>query len=251
MFPVLPIGPIALPAPSLAILVGLWLGLSLSEKHAPRFGIKASYLYNLVMLMLLTGILGARLAFIIRFPVAFSDNLASVVSLNLGLLDPIGGLFFAILAGSIYGKRKGLPFWSTLDALTPMLATFMVALGLSHLASGAAFGAPTNLPWGIDLWGTRRHPSQVYELAAATLILALLWPEHYLRRLHQPGEYFLTFLAASAGSRLFLEAFRGDSQLIFFGLRSAQAFSWVILAISLLVLYWLRRRLPEGVRTNL
>jgi len=44
---------------------------------------------------------------------------------------------------------------------------------------------------------------------------------------------FLAFLALAAGSRLFLEAFRGDSALILGGIRAAQLAAWAILAAAL------------------
>lgn len=86
-----------------------------------------------------------------------------------------------------------------------------VALGLSHLASGAAFGAITNLALGIETLGARRRPSQVYEILATTTILGLIWPIRGLIRPNRAGIYFLSFISMSAAARLFLEAFRGDS----------------------------------------
>jgi len=46
------------------------------------------------------------------------------------------------------------------------------------------------------------------------------------------GQRFLTFLTLSAGARLFLEAYRGDS-VLWGGFRSAQVIAWLILAICL------------------
>jgi len=66
----------------------------------------------------------------------------------------------------------GLPLWPALDALTPGLAAVMIAIGLAHIASGDAFGSPADLPWAIQLWGARRHPTQIYETLAAALIFA-------------------------------------------------------------------------------
>ena len=104
---------------------------------------------------------------------------------------------------------------------------------MAHLASGSAFGKETSLPWGMKLWGAIRHPSQVYEIFASLLILGLLW---FQKADLQPGIHFLTFTTLSSGARLFLEAFRGDSSLIFNSLRVAQLAAWVVLAISLILL---------------
>lgn len=236
MFPILQIGPLAIQTPGLILLVGLWLALNLSERAAARKGLNPNTLYNLALAALAGGVLGARLGFVLRYPEAFAANPTSIFSPNPGLLDAWGGLSGALLVGLIYGQRKGLSLWPTLDALTPGLAMLGVALNFSHLASGAAFGAPTDLPWGIELWGARRHPSQVYELVAAALILWALRPNSkFFQRLIglAPGLAFWAFGALSALSRLVLEAWRGDSQIIFGGLRQPQLFAWLVLALSL------------------
>ncbi len=247
MFPVVHVGPLAVQAPGLLLLAGLWLGISLAEKNAGRYALQGNLVDNLVLVSLLAGLVGARLGYVARFPNAFLPNLASLFSLNPGLLDPSGGLLAGALAALVYGSRKRLPFWSTLDALTPGLALFSVFLGLAHLASGDAFGAPTHLPWGIYLWGEVRQPSQVYEILAAGIILWVVWPQG---RLSNPpaqialtsGRAFLTFLALSAAARIFLEAFRGDSVLVFDRLRLAQLIAWGVLAVAL---WGLGKRLPR------
>ena len=56
MFPILQIGPLALQTPGLFIIIGIWLGLSTSERFASRFHIDPNQLYNLVLVSLLAGI---------------------------------------------------------------------------------------------------------------------------------------------------------------------------------------------------
>jgi prolipoprotein diacylglyceryltransferase len=233
MLPILQIGPLALQLPGLVMLAGLWVGLSMAERDAHRSGVNPNVLYNLVFISLVIGIVGARLFFILRYPAAFIASPLSVFSLNPGLLDIWGGFAAGFISALIYGQRSGLNFWTVLDALTPVLAVLAISLGLAHLASGSAFGAPTGLPWAVELWGARRHPAQIYETLGAVCVLLAVWPGRGLLRSRQPGVTFLTFLALSAALRLFLEAFRGDSMLLINGLRSAQVFAWLVLAGSL------------------
>jgi prolipoprotein diacylglyceryl transferase len=232
MLPILQVGPLALQVPGLILLIGLWLGLSLAERHARRFKTQPEQLYNLVLITLLAGILGARLTYVLRFSAAFTANPASLISLNPGLLDPIGGVAAGLIAGFVYGQRKKMALWSTSDALTPVLGVIGVTLGLANLASGSGFGAATDLPWAIELWGESRHPSQIYEIVAAGVILWLVWPSRTEKR-RPSGWLFLQFLALSAGARLFLEAFRGDSLVILNGLRATQVAAWAVLAAAL------------------
>ena len=137
--------------------------------------------------------------------------------------------------------------WPTLDALTPFFAIFAVGLALAHLASGSAFGAPTSLPWRMDLWGATRHPSQIYALLASLLTFSLLW---FQKTDSAPGVYFLTFVALTSGWSLFLETFRGDSTLVFGGIRSAQIVAWIVLALSLFLLDKFSQKSPNEMVTR-
>jgi phosphatidylglycerol:prolipoprotein diacylglycerol transferase len=193
-------------------------------------------LYNLVFISFFSGVIGARLVYIITYPEAFSANLWSIVSINPGLFDPIGGLLIASLVGIIFIYRKKLPLWFVLDDLTPLFAVLGIAQGTAHLAAGSAFGAPTNYPWRIFLWGEFRHPSQIYEtmLAMIILIVTLMFDRSNLNK--PAGTLFLIFTTLTAASRLFLEAFRGDSLIIGDGFRLTQIISWLILAVCLFLL---------------
>jgi prolipoprotein diacylglyceryltransferase len=235
MFPYLRIGPLLLQTPGLALLIGVWVGLSQTEKEAARLKLKPDQVYNLVFLGLISGLIGARLAYAARFLNAYLDNPLSLFSINPNTLSPSDGLLIGLLVAFIYGYRKALPLRPTLDALAPALAAFMIALAVSHLLSGDAFGAETGLPWRIFLWNEYRHPSQVYEILAAVGVFLLSW----LRRMDHSGQglNFLLVVALSAGARVFLEAFRGDSIIWPGGFRAAQIAGLFILAVAL----WLMR----------
>lgn len=229
------------PRDLILVVAAIWAGLFLAEKRSKRHGVNDDDLNNIVFFPLLGYVLGGRILFAVENFSAFTQNPRSLISLNLDLFDPFGGMVLALLVALVYGQRKKLPLWPTLDALTPFLAVFALGLGLAHLASGSAFGKEASLPWGVQLWGAMRHPSQIYEILAALLILGLLW---FQKSDTRPGIHFLTFAALTSGARLFLEAFRGDSNLVPGGLRLAQIIAWVVLALSL---YFLDRlsRIPS------
>ena len=226
------------PRDLILVVAAIWVGLFLTEKRSARHGISNDDLNNIVFFPLIGYLLGGRILYAFENLSAFTPNPGALISLNLDLFDPIGGLVVAGLVALIYGQRRKLSFWPTLDALTPLLAVFALGLGLAHLASGDAFGKETSLPWGIELWGALRHPSQVYEVFASLLILGLLWSQIADAR---PGIHFLTFATLTSSARLFLEAFRGDSTLVFGGLRLAQVIAWIVLAISLYFMERLKR----------
>jgi phosphatidylglycerol:prolipoprotein diacylglycerol transferase len=235
------------PRDLILIVAAIWVGLYLAEKRSAKYGINNDDLNNVVFFPLIGYLLGGRILYALEDLSAFTQNPASLISLNLDLFDPFGGLVVAAIIALIYGQRRKLPLWSTLDALTPLFAVFALGLGLAHLASGGAFGRETTLPWGIELWGAVRHPSQVYEILASLLILGLLW---FKRADTQPGFHFLKFSALTSAARIFLEAFRGDSNLILGDFRAAQVLAWIVLALSLFFLERENRNFSPEVVTR-
>lgn len=235
MLPVLNIGPLAIPTPAFILLIGFWLGLELAEKQAELFGASPKHIYNLTLVAVIAGLVGARVTFLVQVPQVLLDSPLSLLSPRPEMLDAAGGVVIAILAAGVYLWRQRLKPWVMLDALTGLLVVLGVTLGLSHFASGDAFGAPTTLPWAIELWGQMRHPSQVYETLAALAIGWLVWPGSRIAQSSKarPGLRWWAFLALSAAARLVLESFRGDSTLILGLFRQAQVIAWFVLAVSL------------------
>lgn len=237
MLPIVNLGPLAIQLPGLIILLGIWLGLTLAERFSEKNGIASTTLYNLVFIAMLGGVIGARLSFLIRYPEFFLENPSSIISLNTNLLDPVGGFATGLILATIYISRKRLPLWAVLDSLTPFLAVMAVVLGLSHLSSGNAYGMESDVLWSIELWGARRHPTQIYETGFAVLILIILWPGRSFWKNKPSGLYFLSFTGLSAVARILNETFRADSALLPGGIRIAQLVAWLILGICLYGIY--------------
>jgi len=245
MFPILQLGPLALRLPGLFLLMGVWVGTALIDWEAPRRKVSGAALNNLVFYGLIAGIVGARLVYALRYLSIYADDPLSLFSLNPSTLAPTEGILIGLIVVLVLGQRRHLPFWAALDALAPGLAAFSAFLGLAHLSSGDAFGAPTSVPWAIELWGATRHPTQAYEIVLAGLAFLGVW--RLGRVFAFPGFLFLAWLAMAAGSRLFLEAFRGDSVIIFGALRAAQLASLVIVAGAMAGLHLrARQALVEG-----
>ena len=216
------------PRDLILLVAALWIGLALAEKRTERHGVSKDALNNLVFYSLFGYLLGGRILFALANYSAFADSPLNIFSLNVDLFDSTSGIVTGLLIGIIYGKKQNLSLWNALDALTPILAFTAIGLHLSHLAAGIAFGSPTTLPWGIDLWNATRHPTQIYELIASLIIFGIIW---FRKSELSPGALFLNFTALTAGAHLFLEAFRADSTLILGGIRLAQVVAWVALTI--------------------
>jgi prolipoprotein diacylglyceryl transferase len=220
--------------PLLALLIGLWVSVSYIEKEAARLSLNKESLNNLISNGLFGGIISARLVYAAQYASIYVANPLSLFSLNTNTLSPFGGLLGGVAIAFFYGYRQKLSLRQTLDALTPGLAFFMITIGISHLLSGNAYGAPTRVPWAMYLWSDYRHPSQLYEIFLALVIFIIVFTR--MIPATAPGVRFVQWIALSAIARVLLEAFRGDSTLWLDGYRAAQVTSLVILAICIFLL---------------
>lgn len=241
MFPILNAGPLAIPLAPILLLLGFFVSASLVEAEAARLGLDRTSVSNLIYIALAAALVGARLGYVLTHLDAFLQDPLSIIVPAAATLDPLWGLAIGVLAGGVFGKRYGLPLWRTLDALAPGIAAMSIFLGVAHLASGDAFGAPAALPWSIFLWDELRHPSQVYEILAAALVFGVWWRVRALPSFD--GFRFWTVIALLALGVTFLEAFRGDS-LLYAGWRVAQVIALAVLALSLVALRLLSRLTP-------
>ncbi len=226
----------------LLVLAG-WLGLALTDRRARQSAVGEKAIDTLVGIMAVAFVIGGRVFFLVGHLSAYVSSPVSIVSLNTAAFDMWGGLICSVIAAGAVIQRRGLPAWETLDLLAPFFATLSLGLGLSHLASGAAFGKETAVPWAIFQWGAERHPTQIYELIAETATLCTVW---FWRPNRKAGMTFLLWVTLAAASRLILEGFRGDSTLIFGGIRLAQLAAWLIMAAAIVCLEVLRREPNSG-----
>lgn len=210
------------------LLLATWIGLTFAEKRAERHGVSKDDLNNITYYGLIAFVIGGRLSFVLQNLPAFIKSPLGIISINPDIFDPLGALAVAFIVAFVYGQRQKLQLWNTLDALTPYFAILAIGIGLSHLAAGTAFGMETDAAWGINLWNATRHPTQTYEILASLLIFGLVW---FQKQNLRPGILFLIYAALTAAAQLFIQAFRGDSALIFNGLHQKQVIAWVLLAV--------------------
>ena len=231
MFPIINIGPLAIQAPGLIIIIGLYVWLSINDYSAKKLNLDPTILSNHFFYSLLIGLAGARLAVIAQSPQSFINNPLSLISPNLALFDIQSGILIAIFAFYLFTTRKKQNLLRTLDALSLGFVVFLAFLALSFLANGKLYGASADLAWSIDLWGTKRHPLQLYYLIAFFLTA---YPVYRLLHIKSsPGLLILTSLSLLSFSVIFLDAFRGSQALITAGVHLPQIIAFMALAFSL------------------
>jgi phosphatidylglycerol:prolipoprotein diacylglycerol transferase len=234
MFPTINIGPFVFPTAGITYLLGVYVALTLIERAAKRLALNVEATYGMAVIGLLVGIVAARLAFVAEYWASFSQNLISIIWPLTSGYNVWAGLFFGVAAAFFYGRYKRLPLWPTLDALTPGLLTAIITISLADFLAGPGYGTLTNMPWGISVFGIRRHPVQLYEIFLGLAALAVWW--QVVKRGAPAGQPFLLALALYSAGRLFLDAYRDDAWLTADGYHVVQLIALAVLLGCLMLL---------------
>ena len=217
MFPILNVGPLAIQAAGLILLLSFFIGTYLTSMLAHGLKTNADVIENSLLVGLIVGLVGARIGFMLIYPAVLIDNPLNLVSLTPSMLDTSFGVLVGTITAIILAQKKQLPLWPSLDTLTPFILFIFSGIHLANYASGSAFGSPTQLPWGIELWNEVRHPVQLYTLLLAALLLVwLINQTRFFKRtgFMRSGVLFNITLAGLSAITLFTQAFRADRVLL-------------------------------------
>lgn len=231
MLPALNIGNLVFPTGGLVYIIGAYICLSMVERGAARRGMNAETMYGLASTSLLVGVIGARLTFVGLYWSAFQENLLNIIwPLNTGY-NIWGGLFFGLAAALFYGRNYQLPIWKTLDVLSLGLLTGLIVVSLADFLAGPGYGSLTTMPWGINFFGVRRHPVQVYEILLGVEAI-IIWFQ-LARKTQVDGQLFLLTTAVYAFGRIFLDSFRGNAWITSGGWHGLQIIALIITLVCL------------------
>jgi phosphatidylglycerol:prolipoprotein diacylglycerol transferase len=251
MLPTLTIGPVTLPVAPLLTIASFWVGLWVAARAGKRLGIDENVIFNAGFYGAVAGLIGARVWYVLEYWAFYRDRPGDIFALNFNTLAPLEGILTGIVVATIYLQRKRVAGATLLDALAPGLAAFAAGLSLAYLASGAAYGEPADLPWTLELWDARRHPTQIYDFVLSLGIWLVTW--RMVSAGGPRGRVFAVFLALLSASRLLSEGFRGDSAVLDGGWRLMQLLWLGVLLASLVALAWLDtrpRNVPEPQETG-
>jgi phosphatidylglycerol:prolipoprotein diacylglycerol transferase len=244
MYPLVRIGPFNLGSGALLLLAAVFVGqVVLSREIRARGGERlAKQSESCFFAALLGAFVGGRLVYGLLNWDIYGSNPGLFLALQLGALAWPGAFVGGALAAYLLVRQRGLPGLLLADSAALALPVGLAFGSVGLLLSGEAFGVPTALPWGIELLGTTRHPTQVYLLLAA---LASLGGLHWLKRRPLPeGALLAAFLGLHGLTLLLVGALRADSLLLPGGLRASQVFGLVLL---LAALWWARAHAaPRG-----
>lgn len=219
-----------------AFVLALWLAL-----HR-RKDVGEEHIYNISIISIIAGIVGARIAFFIFAP-QHLQSFYDFIAIWQGGMSWFGGFFLALIAVFFYVRKKKLSYAKILDVFAPCLPLAIAITRIGAFISGANPGLPTEVPWAIMYNGIMTHPAALYHAFANFLIFfALIF---VAKKTKLPGKFasgylFLIFTLLFGVERFINDFFRAyDSSAT---ILAARIVPLLLIAVSLILLVRIRRR---------
>lgn len=243
MHPILfKIGPVPIYAYGFMLALGFMIGIYLARERAKIDGIDPNSVIDLGAYVLISGVVGARLVYVLANIREYLSRPLEVFMVHHGGLVFYGGVALATATGVLFLRKRKISILRMGDSVIPYVALGQAIARIGCLLNGCCYGKPTSLAWGIQLPGHPLvlHPTQVYlSLNGLAVFLILV----FLReRKSYPGQVFLAYFLLYPFTRFFIEFFRGDCPLIFGGFTPSQLASVGIFFLALAIFIPLERR---------
>ncbi|MYA76100.1 MAG: prolipoprotein diacylglyceryl transferase [Gemmatimonadetes bacterium] len=264
MHPILfEIGPLTVRSYGLLLAVSFIAGILLALRRSRARGLNQNQMINMSLLIMLAGIVGARIMYVIPHWNEFSANPLDIISpfqssgsIGLTGLTMYGGFIAAVLVSILYLRVNRLSIWKACDAFAPSIA---LGIGVSRVGcfmNGCCFGLPTESALGVVFPAfsaagsfypdVALHPAQLYNAVLGFGLFGLLmWLD---RKPRYDGFLFAVLLIAEPISRFFVDLFRYYESSMTLGslggiaLSVNQGISIVLIGLGLLLLGWARNR---------
>ncbi|MDD5496408.1 MAG: prolipoprotein diacylglyceryl transferase [Candidatus Omnitrophica bacterium] len=234
---IMKLGPFTVYSYGLMVALGFAIAAFLIYRKAPKFGLDRNQMIDLLILMLISGIIGARLLYIILNLEYYFAHPAEVFNLSRGGLIWYGSFFGGLAAVLWYMKKKSIDFWQAADMASPYIALAQGVGRIGCFLNGCCFGveAPAGYPLAVVFPGSCSpvHPTQLYACLALISIFIILakWQE----RRRFKGEIFLGYCLLYSTQRFFIEFLRGDNPKVAFGMTMSQFFSILLFTAAAVI----------------
>lgn len=223
MFPQLfHIGSFAVPTYGILVATGVLLGLWISVRNSARQGIKPENAWDFGIAVVLAGILGSKILYILVDWKTYAEHPKEIFSLSTLQAGGVfsGGLIGAFIVAWWFLRKYNMPALATCDAFSPGLALGHAIGRIGCFSAGCCYGKPTTHFWGITFTnpvananaGTPLNiplePTQLIESAAELIIFGVLtW---MFARKKFDGQIFGAYLFLYGIARFLIEFLRDD-----------------------------------------
>ncbi|MCH1982292.1 prolipoprotein diacylglyceryl transferase [Ruminococcus sp. OA3] len=254
------------------VVTGMMLGMLVVLREARRVGENTDYYWDMLIIGLVAGVVGARIYYVVFAWDIYKDNLLEIFNTRHGGLAIYGGIIGAAVAVFIYSRIKKMSFTRIVDCIAPGLLLGQIIGRWGNFFNREAFGGYTDsllamqLPvsavreneitqqmWahvqtvgGVDM--IQVHPTFLYEGIWNLCILILLLI--YRKKKKFDGEVFLLYLIGYGLGRVWIEGLRTDQLLIpGVGLPVSQVLSGILVVAAAAAILWKRKKMKKTAST--
>jgi len=237
------IGYIAVRWYGLLIAIGALAGYILAEKRLVKNGVSRSKIEKILLVMIISGLIGARIGFVIQNVPFYSKNIIEIFAVWHGGLSIQGAMIAGIIGLLILAKKYKLNFLVLANSISPHIMLSSAIGRYGNFFNQEIVGKPSErIPWKMFVAESNRpveyesfsfyHPVFLYE----SILLILAYVIYLLLR-NKYGDKigFAYTLVLYSAIRIIVEFFRIDYRPIFLYLDLAQWVSIAIMTIGLIV----------------
>lgn len=233
------IGPFTIYAYGLMLAIAFLVGSMLARFQAKKENISPDIIFNFLFIAFICGIIGARILYIIENLRLYLKEPVEMIMLQHGGLSWFGGLISGVTLSILYLKKKNLSIYKTFDLIVPFLALAQAIGRIGCLLNGCCYGKVSGFGIYFPLHKSALIPTQAYSSLILILIFVIL---RFLQgKPHKQGEIFYSYLLLYSLKRFFIEFWRADNELIFFGLTLFQIMSVIVFCIAVIKLIFIKR----------
>lgn len=231
------LGPVTLYSYGLLIAFGFILATLLILRDSSRVGISRDDIFDCLISILVGGLIGGRLLFVLINHEFYLRDPIRIFFLNEGGMAIQGSLFAGALAGVIACRIKKIPFWRGSDLIAPYIALGQAIGRIGCFFNGCCYGVIYNGPFSVTFpaEAVSRVPVQLYSSAVLLIIYFFL----ILARRNKPfdGYIFSLYLMAYGVFRFLMDFLRDDNPVLFLQMRLSQMISLAVFALGAIMYF--------------
>jgi prolipoprotein diacylglyceryl transferase len=238
------LGPLPLHVYGLLLAVGVVVGTWISERRWERWGHQRRELGDMIVVVVIAGVVGARLYHVATDYQLFENHWIRVFEIWRGGLSIWGVIIGGALAVIVMTRIRHVDTLGLMDAMTAGLIVAQAIGRWGNYFNQELFGEPTRLPWGLEIDRAHRpagytqfttfHPTFLYESLYLLIILGVLVAVER-RFVLKRGQSLALYLASYTFGRFWFENLRIDPAHTILGLRVN---AWVSLLTCLGATAW-------------
>lgn len=240
------IGPITIHGYGLMIGIGFLAAILIGMKRAEKHGLDKDIVFNMGLLCIVGGMLGAKILYIITEwnSIIHSKNLWSDLAYGFVVY---GGIIGGILILYVYSRFKKLNFLQYMDLIVPSVSIGQGFGRIGCLLAGCCYGRETDCPIGIVFHnsefapnGVSLLPTQIFSSLGDFLIAGfLIW---YAGKQKKDGKVISMYLILYGVGRFIVEIFRNDPRGNVGMLSTSQFISIFMVAFGAGMMYFVTHR---------